>query len=284
MDIIEIGPKHMIDYLTNEMEGTIYDNLALESCDKSVKFDLPDDRAVIEEYWKCLGLAHECIPEETGYTGPSPDDIELVKCCKDQGFEFIKTEDSNYRRLKFQAKTNGEIELKTIVYEKLYINEFTSDRKRMSIMVVDGDLIKMYIKGADSEIEKRLAKHGNNENFISQAKNYIKYFSSMGYRTLMIGMKIISKEEMEEYLEGVRQAGMLNSEGKKEMLEKITDAIERDVFLLGCTIVEDKLQDMVPETIRDLRLAGIRVWMLTGDKLTTAKNIGIKVNYNRFKL
>jgi P-type E1-E2 ATPase len=44
-------------------------------------------------------------------------------------------------------------------------------------------------------------------------------------------------------------------------------------MLIGATAVEDKLQPDVPETIADLLRAGIKVWMLTGDKLETAENI-----------
>ena len=50
--------------------------------------------------------------------------------------------------------------------------------------------------------------------------------------------------------------------------------IERDLELVGATAIEDKLQDGVPETIQVLGNAGIKVWMLTGDKLETAQNIG----------
>lgn len=283
MDIKEIGPRYMVDYLTNDLEGTTYESLIVESISKTEKLDLPDDRAVIEEYWKALGLAHECTVEEhdgetskeTKFSGLSPDDIELVKSTKEQGFEFIKTEASDFRRLQIAGKI--------LNYEVLCVNEFSSDRKRMSIILIDGELIKMYIKGADSEIEKRLDKKGNNEQFIDQSKNYIKYFSNMGFRTLMVGMKIIGREEFEEYYKGIQEAGMLSSEKKKEKLEKLNDNIERNVFLLGATIVEDKLQDQVPETIRDLRLAGVKVWMLTGDKLTTAKNIG-KILKNKIYL
>ena len=50
------------------------------------------------------------------------------------------------------------------------------------------------------------------------------------------------------------------------------------MLINSATIVEDKLQDKVPETIRDLRLAQIKVWMLTGDKMNTAYNIGLSCN------
>uniref|UniRef100_A0A8D8DTV9 Phospholipid-transporting ATPase ID n=1 Tax=Culex pipiens TaxID=7175 RepID=A0A8D8DTV9_CULPI len=44
--------------------------------------------------------------------------------------------------------------------------------------------------------------------------------------------------------------------------------------LIGVTAIEDKLQDGVPQTIANLQMAGIKVWVLTGDKQETAINIG----------
>jgi len=271
MNIQEYPIGHFLSYITeNQSEGTTYD-MVIESANKAVKYSIPDDRALIEDYWKALALAHECtIDEVTGqYTGLSSDDIELVKACKEQGFDFIKSDVSNFRRLK--------IGLQVLNYEVMKVNEFTSDRKRMSIIIIDGDQIKLYIKGADSEIEKRLSL-SSNEAFLSQARLYIKEFSNMGYRTLMVGMRILDKEELRCYLNGVREAGLKQPKEKEKELERLNNQLENNVYLLGATIVEDKLQDKVPETIRDLRLAGIKVWMLTGDKLTTAKNIGLSCN------
>jgi len=53
----------------------------------------------------------------------------------------------------------------------------------------------------------------------------------------------------------------------------IIGKLESDLFLIGATAVEDKLQRGVPNTIRDLLRSGIKIWMLTGDKLETAENI-----------
>jgi P-type E1-E2 ATPase len=63
----------------------------------------------------------------------------------------------------------------------------------------------------------------------------------------------------------------------------LSDKWERELYLIGATAVEDKLQDKVPETIADLLRASnslfliflkdIKVWMLTGDKMETAENI-----------
>ena len=60
-------------------------------------------------------------------------------------------------------------------------------------------------------------------------------------------------------------------EHRDELLEKIYDSYERELTVIGATAVEDLLQDDLPATLKDFRKAGIKVWMLTGDKLETAK-------------
>ena len=57
-------------------------------------------------------------------------------------------------------------------------------------------------------------------------------------------------------------------------IEQVATKIETDLTLLGATAIEDKLQDGVPETIANLILGGVKVWVLTGDKQETAINIG----------
>ncbi len=51
--------------------------------------------------------------------------------------------------------------------------------------------------------------------------------------------------------------------------------VERDLRLVGVTGVEDKLQEGVPDTIRTLLAARIRVWVITGDKQETAITVGV---------
>jgi len=50
--------------------------------------------------------------------------------------------------------------------------------------------------------------------------------------------------------------------------------LEIDLILAGCSAIEDKLQEDVGQTIKDIKKAGIKVWVLTGDKVETAINIG----------
>jgi P-type E1-E2 ATPase len=54
----------------------------------------------------------------------------------------------------------------------------------------------------------------------------------------------------------------------------LAEEIEQDFRIVGSTAIEDKLQDEVGETIQHIKTAGIKLWVLTGDKTETAINIG----------
>jgi magnesium-transporting ATPase (P-type) len=76
---------------------------------------------------------------------------------------------------------------------------------------------------------------------------------------------------------------------REKDLRKLASEIETDLILLGSSAVEDSLQDKVKETITRLLGADIKVWMITGDKLETAENIGlmagiINLNMKRYYL
>jgi magnesium-transporting ATPase (P-type) len=97
--------------------------------------------------------------------------------------------------------------------------------------------------------------------------------SVKGLRTLLMAMRVIDEEEYKAFTQEVAEAEKdVMSRDKK--LAAIYDKFERGLVLLGATAVEDRLQDNVPQTINDLQEAGIKIWMLTGDKLETAENIG----------
>lgn len=60
---------------------------------------------------------------------------------------------------------------------------------------------------------------------------------------------------------------------------KVAELIENDLILVGCTAIEDKLQEGVPACIETLARAGIKIWVLTGDKMETAINIAYGMWY-----
>jgi len=242
-----------------------------------------DTKELLEQFWFALSLCHTCSIQanekgEEGYACVSPDSIELVKAAKNQGWRFTESGTNSIRRINV-----GCYEYKTIDFEKLQLIEFTSERKRETIIVREknyndskNSVIKLYCKGADSIIEERLSNR-TPKNILKQCKYYVNKFSDLGYRTLFIAMRIISQEEYDLFSSALKEAQM-NLQNKEEEVSKVYKTIEKDLFLLGATIVEDKLQDLVPETIRDLRLANIKIWMLTGDKMNTAYNIGLSCN------
>lgn len=82
-----------------------------------------------------------------------------------------------------------------------------------------------------------------------------------------------SEEEYEKWNARLEEASTA-AENRTEKVDRVQDEMERDLLLLGATGIEDKLQEGVPQCIEDLRRAGIKVWVLTGDKLETAINIG----------
>ena len=130
--------------------------------------------------------------------------------------------------------------------------------------------IELYSKGADSIMEK-LLKTGDSEHdeFLQRTKDYIDSFSKEGLRTLMLTKKDISEREYTAWAEKYEKAErtMVNRE---ETMMAVQAEIEQDMTLVGSTAIEDKLQDQVQDTIVSLRQAGIKVWVLTGDKVETA--------------
>jgi magnesium-transporting ATPase (P-type) len=122
-----------------------------------------------------------------------------------------------------------------------------------------------------------LLTNKSKKEFNEEAQHYVDFFSKSGLRTLYVGMKVIDEKTYEDWRK-IWDKAILNLEDKNSEVKKAQELIEKDFYLIGATIVEDRLQDEVPETIRDLRQAGIKIWMITGDKMDTAFNIGISCN------
>jgi len=98
-------------------------------------------------------------------------------------------------------------------------------------------------------------------------------FASEGLRTLVLGVRILSEEEVEEWL-ATHKAAAKSIKDREKKLTRCALAIEKDLHIVGATAIEDRLQDGVPETIHNLEEAGIKLWVLTGDKRETAIEIG----------
>ncbi|RCK59425.1 putative phospholipid-transporting ATPase DNF3 [Candida viswanathii] len=113
----------------------------------------------------------------------------------------------------------------------------------------------------------------NEEFLIEKTLEHIEEFSTEGLRTLLYSFRWLDKNEYETWSKEYSEAKTaLTNRGK--LIEKVGGEIEINLELSGATAIEDKLQDGVSEAIDKLRRAGIKLWMLTGDKRETAINIG----------
>ena len=237
------------------------------------KAELENEIFFINEFFTALSITNECMVDEKKgeikYIGTSPDDLELVRMASKQGYKLVQTS--------FDKKT-VLIGGKKKVFEILNILNFSSERKRMSIIFRDPKgKIKMYIKGADCEITKRLSEHSKNSEYFKKINNDVECFSDLGYRTLMVAYRELKEKDFYNWREKLH-VEELSIQKRHKIIEKYYDAIEKNFELLGATIVEDKLQDKVPETIKEIKSAGIKFWVLTGDKMSTAENIGFSCN------
>jgi magnesium-transporting ATPase (P-type) len=112
---------------------------------------------------------------------------------------------------------------------------------------------------------------------MDEVDDFLTSASVKGFRTLLMAMKVLDEQEVKAFVMSCEEAER-NLLTREKELQKIYSGFEKDLVLVGATCVEDRLQDNVPETIRDLQAAGIKIWMLTGDKLETAENIGYSTN------
>ncbi|XP_016062722.1 PREDICTED: phospholipid-transporting ATPase IG isoform X5 [Miniopterus natalensis] len=196
---------------------------------------------------------------ELTYVASSPDEIALVKGAKKYGFTFLGIH-NGYMRVENQRK---EIE----DYELLHTLNFDSDRRRMSVIVRTqaGDIL-LFCKGADSTVFPRVQNHE-----IEATKAHVEQNAMDGYRTLCVAFKEIAPDDYERIDRQLMEAKMALQD-REEKLGKVFDDIETNMNLIGATAVEDKLQDQAAETIEALHAAGLKVWVLTGDKMETAKS------------
>lgn len=158
-------------------------------------------------------------------------------------------------------------------FNVLGLHEFDSDRKRMSVILGYPDnSFKLFVKGADTTMFNVIDK-SHNINLIKSTENHLHSYSSLGLRTLVIGMRSLNHSEFEQW-HAAYEAASTAVFGRAAMLKKISNNVETNVCILGASAIEDKLQKGVPEAIESLRNADIKVWVLTGDKQETAVSIG----------
>lgn len=232
-----------------------------------------EEQSDIDLFLTLLSTCHTVIPEITEdkikYQASSPDEAALVQGAAELGYKFtVRKPDS----VEIQKTLTGE----SLEYKLLNIIEFNSTRKRMSAIFKSPDgSIKLFCKGADTVIFERL----DNENseatkYVDSTTKHMEDYAVEGLRTLCIAYKDLSEDEYTEWQSKYLDAST-SLVNRSDKIDAVAELIECNLKLLGCTAIEDKLQDKVPETIQTLQDANIKIWVLTGDKQETAINIGM---------
>ena len=225
--------------------------------------------SVITQFLTLLAVCHTVIPEQDEeipgkirYQASSPDEAALVDGAATLGFLF------HTRKPK---SVTFAVEGVNFEYQILHVNEFNSTRKRMSILVKNPQgKILLFIKGADTVIFERLSTSSYH---VEETQQYLEEFANDGLRTLVLAYREIESEEYYQWGE-MRERAATQINGRQDALDNVAELIEKDLILLGATAIEDKLQDDVADTISTLMEAGIKMWVLTGDRQETAINIG----------
>ncbi|XP_052565195.1 phospholipid-transporting ATPase IF isoform X2 [Culex pipiens pallens] len=213
------------------------------------------------------------------YQASSPDEKALVEACARMGLVYVGDE-AEVLSIKLRescVKRNvksvyGEIPKEEVVkYQRLGVLEFTSDRKRMSVIVRDAQgQIWLYTKGAESHVLPLCTR--TSSGLVISTQRHINEFAKQGLRTLAVARRRLTQLEYNNFSnELIRANNSLTDRATK--VEECQRKIETGLELLGATAVEDALQDDVRDTLESLRKAGIKVWVLTGDKVETALNI-----------
>ena len=193
----------------------------------------------------------------------------------------------------------------------LAVNKFDSTRKRMSVLVRSpqelGSIPMLLIKGADSSMLDPEVCEGSKyiasgalgdekmnsmitstpctfdecadnceewqKSVLLNMQSQLGIFASEGLRTLVLGVRILTERECDNWLAKYNIAST-SIENRDIKLTAVAKEIETNIHIVGSTAIEDKLQDGVPETIYNIARAGIKLWVLTGDKRETAIEIG----------
>ncbi|KAL7625616.1 putative aminophospholipid-translocase [Parahypoxylon ruwenzoriense] len=228
-----------------------------------------------------LALCHNVTPtveEEDGqtlisYQASSPDEIAIVRWTESVGLRLAYRD---RREMVLESTETG----KTVVRVRiLNIFPFTSDGKRMGIIVLFHEQLEsspkqekseiwFYQKGADTVMGSIVAA---NDWLDEETAN----MAREGLRTLVVGRKRLSYGQFQGFSTGYHEASLAISGRDAGMQRVIAEFLEHDLELLGVTGVEDKLQRDVKPSLELLRNAGIKIWMLTGDKVETARCVAV---------
>eukprot|EP00903_Cladosiphon_okamuranus_P011458 g10792.t1 len=183
------------------------------------------------------------------------------------------------------AKSAGEGKPKVnrVSYEVLHVLGFTSDRKRMSVILrTEEGTIKIICKGADTTMLPRLrSAFPEEKQAIEETVKHMDNYAREGLRTLVVGQAELDPVAFQKWEQTFEEASNdlveidKRNMGEPNRIEDCMELIETNLEIIGASAIEDKLQAGVAGAVSDLMAAGIKIWVLTGDKEETAINIAV---------
>lgn len=195
--------------------------------------------------------------ESINYFADSPDEKTLVEAAAKFGVQLIYNT-SSVCKVKI-GLNDGEV----IEFKRLCTLPFDSHRKRMSVIMEKPDgKIEMMTKGADVEMDKWISSGK-----ISEITAQMEQFALKGLRTLVIAKKKLTRSHVCHLKDQIYQSSFKK---KKSFIINVYSEFEKNLTILGAVAIEDKLQDGVEDAISTMKKAGIKIWLLTGDKQETA--------------
>ncbi|XP_061355586.1 phospholipid-transporting ATPase 2-like [Gastrolobium bilobum] len=278
-----------VEYILTDKTGTLTENkMILKRCFISGIFYGNDNGDALKDiellnavsngspdviqFLTIMAICNTVVPtrSKTGdvlYKAQSQDEDALVLAAGKLNMVFFN-KNGNILEVKFNSSV--------LQYEVLETLEFTSDRKRMSVVVKDcqNGKILLLSKGADEAILPFARTGQQTRNFIEAVEQY----GHLGLRTLCLAWRDLKEDEYQEWSLMFKEASGTLVDREWRVAE-VCQRLEHDFEVLGVTAIEDRLQYGVPETIETLRKAGLNFWMLTGDKQSTAIQIALSCNF-----
>jgi len=284
---------------------------SVQNPNKCLYFDRTEK--LIEEFWKAISLCHDAIPvfnknnlyteyyfdennkNEQKYFSNSEDNTTLVEMASKQGFTFYMDEKNTgiFMGDGTPTKTNNKFfnltecdceiilgqpgentEKLEIPIRKLCHLKFNSNRKRESVIIREGNYIKLYVKGPLEEIMERVIYDYTPKELINNITSWLSMVQETGCRAFIIAMRVLTLDEYKSFLDCFKEAH--NDEiDTKIRVNKVIDSIESQLTILGGCYIKDLLPKKIEEAISNIKSSGVKIWAVTGDRVSSSYNIGI---------